>query len=89
MKNIKEKWRFSKWRFYYKNLTWNVQFYLFSKKRFKDIEYTKGNDIFKPEKINKHRFVGYEFKGRIYLDNPGFNDVESEVLKYWKGKGYF
>ena len=89
MKLIKEKWKFSKWRFYYNNLVSNIKFYLFSKKKFKDIEYVKGDDVFSPERVKKHRFVGYEFNENIYLDNPGFTNIEPEVLKHWKIKGYF
>ena len=89
MNVLKEKWKFSKWRFYYKNFISNFQFYLFSKKIFKDVEYIKGNEIFKPERVKKRRFIGYEFKGKTYLDNPGFFNVDREVWQLWKRKGYF
>ena len=89
MKELKEKWKFSKWRFYYKNFIWNTRFFLFSKKKFKDVEYVKGIDVFNPERVKKHRFIGYEFMGKIYLDNPGFTDVDKEVWQHWKRKGYF
>lgn len=86
---LKNKWKYSKFRFYYKNLIWNTQFYLLSKKKFKDIIYIKGEEVWKPEIVNKKRFIGYEFKGNTYLDNPGFLDVEEEVLKHWKRNNYF
>lgn len=86
---LKEWWKFSKVRFYYKNLTSNLLFYFFSKKVYKEVSYTKDEHIFNPVIIKTKRFLGYEFKGKIYLDNPGFLDVESEVWHFWKTKKYF
>ena len=39
--------------------------------------------------VKKKRFVGYKYKGKTYLDNPGFKDVEEEVWHLWKSKNYF
>jgi hypothetical protein len=89
IEKIKKFWKYSKLRFYYKNAIWNSEFYLFSKKIFKDIEYTKGEAEFRFEKVKRHRFVGYRFKNNMYLDNPGFIDVEPDVWKEWKSKNYF
>lgn len=87
--NLKKIWKFSKFRFYYKNLISNLDFFLNSKKVYKEIEYSKDEFIFNPKKVKKKRFLGYEYKDKIYLDNPGFNDVEEEVWHFWKSKKYF
>jgi len=89
IQELKNKWKYSKARFYYKNLLWNVQFYIFSKKQFKDIEYTKGEEKFQYERVKRQRFIGYKFKDKIYLDNPGFLDIEPDVWTQWKTKKYF
>ena len=89
MQQLKDRWKFSKLRFYYKNFIWNYKFFLFAKKKFKDITYIKGNDIFKPETVNKKRFLGYEFDSKIYLDNPGYIETDKEIWQHWKTKGYF
>jgi len=86
---IKKIWKFSKLRFYVKNITSNVSFFLFSKKIYKNIDYIKDEMIFRPKKVIKKRFIGYKYKNRIYLDNPGFEDVEPDVWHYWKEKKYF
>ena len=89
MNKIREKWKYSKTRFYYKNFIWNVDFYLFSKKKFKDIQYTKGEEVFSPENVTKRRFIGYDFKNKLYLDNPGYIESDIKVWQHWKNKGYF
>lgn len=89
IEQLKEKWKFSKLRFYYKNFLFNIEFFFMAKKQFSDIEYTKGEAIFKPERVKRHRFKGYLFKGKIYTDNPGLLNIESSVWHYWKNKGYF
>lgn len=89
IKKIKEIWKFSKIRFYVKNLICNINFFLFSKKMYKDIDFVEGEMIFRPNNVRKKRFVGYKYKDRIYLDNPGFEDIEPEVWSHWKEKKYF
>lgn len=86
---LKTYWKFSKLRFYYKNLISNFLFYLLSEKVYKDISYTKDEHIFNPTQIKTKRFLGYKYKGKIYLDNPGFENVEEEVWHFWKSKNYF
>jgi len=86
---IKNWWKFSKGRFYYKNVTSNILFYLFSEKVYKEIYYVKDEVIFRPTPVKKKRFIGYKYRGEIYLDNPGFKDVEEEVWHFWKSKNYF
>jgi hypothetical protein len=89
VKKIKNFWKFSKFRFYIKNIICNVEFFFFSKKMYRFVDYTEGEMIFRPKKVRKKRFVGYKYKNRIYLDNPGFEDLEPEVWHYWKEKKYF
>jgi len=86
---IKKWWKYSKARFYYKNTTSNILFYLLSEKVYKEIDYVKDESIFRPTPVKKKRFIGYKYKGEIYLDNPGFKDVEDEVWHLWKSKNYF
>jgi hypothetical protein len=86
---FKKWWKFSKLRFYYKNITSNILFFLTSKKVYKEIDYIKDEMIFNPKPVKKKRFLGYKYKGDIYLDNPGFKDVEDEVWHYWKENKYF
>jgi|LakMenEpi03Aug12_release.lakeMendotaPanAssembly.Ray.scaffolds.fasta_scaffold234066_4 hypothetical protein len=86
---LKVWWKFSRLRFYYKNLTSNMLFYLLSEKVYKDVSYTRDEHIFRPTPIKTKRFLGYKYKGKIYLDNPGFDDIEDEVWHFWKSKNYF
>jgi hypothetical protein len=72
-------------RFYLRNAIWNYWFWLNCKRKFVEYSFIKKNPINnKREKIVKRRFVGYEYKGKIYIDNPGIsikNKDEWDVVK--------
>lgn len=86
----------SKLNFYIKNLTWNISFWSKSKKEYMNIHYSKDttdytlNEFMKPiykkkQEIRK-RFVGYRFKGKIYLDNPGMEIKDRDQWNSWRKK---
>jgi hypothetical protein len=95
-------WRHSRLRFYILNALWNYKFWLFAEKIFKmhtydviddrdltleDVDIT-GKINFKKKRVTKRRFVGYMYKGIMYLDNPGFkHTVDNETWNAWKSKG--
>jgi hypothetical protein len=94
-------WKHSRLRFYILNSLWNYRFWLFSKKIFKnhtffvedrdlkleDVDIT-GKIRFNKKQISRRRFVGYMYKGMMYLDNPGFkHTVDKESWEAWKKKG--
>lgn len=85
---IKKKWKFSKLRFYTLNALWNYHFWLNCTKEYKKIEYYH-LQTFRSEPVlkSKKRFIGYKYKGVIYLDNPGLQVSEFEVWKHWHKKG--
>lgn len=87
--NFKKKWYFSKIRFYLKNLIWNYSFWLKSRKIFNETEYqikdAKGFLTGETKKIKK--FIGFQYKNKIYLDNPGFPINDRELWEVWKKKG--
>ena len=37
--------------------------------------------------ISSKRFSGYLFQGRIYHDNPGIQDIDTETWQAWRKKG--
>ena len=81
-------WKYSSLRFYILNFIWNFKFWIFSKKKYKNITYNK-KDSFGlqiKEVVNKKRFEGYEYKNKIYLDNPGIPNIKDDVWKAWKDK---
>ncbi len=86
---IEKIWHYSTLRFYIKNLIWNYNFWLKSKKIFDEIEYRLKDDngfyTGKTKKIKK--FKGFLYKGKLYLDNPGFPIEERELWVNWKNKG--
>jgi len=87
---IKIWWKYSSFRFYCLNAKHNYDFWLNSRRVFTTIEYLKfashlRSSSFKKQK--KKRFVGYEYKGKIYLDNPGISIKERDVWEKWKEKG--
>ena len=88
---FKKWWKYSKLRYYVLNAKDNYDFWLRSKKIFKTIEYKEiasfRNLDFK--KVRKKRFVGYQYKGKIYLDNPGIIISDRDVWKSWKKKNLF
>lgn len=90
--NLKEWWKFSKLRFWYENIIWNLKFWFLCKPTYKEItipietnEYVDKLYTMKPKikYIKKRRFEGYLYKGKIFLDNPGVQEIEEEVFEYW------
>ena len=89
---LKNWWKYSSIRFYVLNAKFNYGFWLKSKKKFDYIKFNKPqpfkiNTTHKIEKITKKRFVGYEYEGEVYLDNPGFKIKNRDVWENWKKKG--
>lgn len=91
-------WKHSRIRFYILNTIWNYKFWIFSKKVFKTVTHTVINkdsfemDLYqkvKPQKktITSKRFSGYLYKGNIYHDNPGLQNIDSETWQAWRKKG--
>lgn len=93
-------WKHSRLRFYIMNTIWNIKFWLFSEKIYKnhiyeaedlnfsldDVDVT-GKIIAKKKKKTQRRFVGYMFENYIYLDNPGFKHlVDEETWLAWSKK---
>jgi len=88
MSKVKEWWKYSSLRFYCLNAKHNYDFWLNSKKVYTDIEYMRPTSVRKTsfEKTKKRRFRGYEYKGKLYLDNPGLSIKERDVWENWKKK---
>jgi hypothetical protein len=84
------KWKYSKLRFYILNALWNYKFWLNAKSIYTNITYyTSTNRLGEKESpVTKKRFRGYSYKGKIYLDNPGIQNIEKDVLDSWKQKGF-
>lgn len=90
-------WKYSKLRFYYLNFVWNLSFWLFCKKIYKNVTYNIDSDDFFMDDIlrmnyvkqqeTKRRFVGYMYKNQLFLDNPGLSIQEREVWEHWRKKG--
>lgn len=84
---IKKWWKFSSLRFYILNTIWNYGFWLNAIKQYKIVSYFTHDSIRRAtQKITKKRFVGYFYKGEIYLDNPGLKIKDRDVWKHWKNK---
>lgn len=94
-------WKHSKLRFYILNALWNYRFWLFSEKVYKDHTYEIEEDFSledldvtgkmrpKTSRVHQRRFLGYMYKDRLYLDNPGVKEmVDKETWKAWKSKGF-
>lgn len=82
--------------FYFLNLRWNLKFWLLSEKVYKDFSYLVNDGIdensiydvgvkikFKKKTITSKRFIGFLYEGRIYLDNPGIQNVKKEIKDSW------
>ncbi len=94
-------WKHSRLRFYILNALWNYKFWLFAEKLYKMHTYeiddnelslenvdVTGKINFKKKKVSKRRFVGYMYKGGLYIDNPGLrHTVDKDTWMAWKGKG--
>lgn len=87
---FKKWWKYSSIRFYVLNALWNYRFWISCKKKYKQISYFK-RDFFKnnSHKVTKRRFDGYLYKGSVYLDNPGMQNIDKDVWDEWKKKGLF
>tara|TARA_R110001592_G_scaffold75555_2_gene228722 strand:+ start:321 stop:569 length:249 start_codon:yes stop_codon:yes gene_type:complete len=76
---------FGQIKFYIKNSIWNYKFWLFCKRKYVEYSFTKKSPINgKREKVIKKRFLGYEYKGKIYQDNPGMpitSEYEWNIVK--------
>lgn len=94
-------WKRSKLRFYFLNALWNYRFWLHAEKIYKDHIYEVEDDIdlddidvtgkiiTRKKKVRRRRFVGYMYKGRLYLDNPGVREfVDKETWNMWVNKGF-
>ncbi len=76
---------FKKIKYYIKNAIWNYKFWLFCKRKYVDYSYIVKNPINgKTEKKIKRRFQGYEYKGKVYQDNPGFPLKNKDEWRYIK-----
>jgi len=93
-------WRTSKLRFYILNALWNYKFWLFSEKLFREHTYEvdegfdldsvdiTGKMLSKKRKVSRRRFIGYMYKNKLYLDNPGLKEtIDKETWEAWKSKG--
>ena len=86
---LKKWWKYSSLRFFILNAKHNYDFWLNSKKIFREIEFIKFNSSFRNNSFSKEkrkRFVGYEYKGKIYLDNPGLIIKDRDLWEVWKKK---
>ncbi len=98
MKLFSTWWKYSRWRFYYLNAQWNIKFWLFCKKVYKDVNYNVQSDdyvvnyanvIIEKKKVEtKKRFAGFMYENGIYLDNPGIQNIDRETWKAWRKKGF-
>jgi len=92
-----EIWEHSKIRFYIKNTFWNLSFWFFAKKIYKDFVYEVNDEGFnldvvmkmtyKKKRIKKRRFAGYFYDGRVYQDNPGIQNINQHTWRAWEKKG--
>ena len=81
-------WKYSKIRFYIKNCIWNYKFWLFSKKKFKEISYIEKDFFSQPIRdVKRRKFIGYIYKGVLYIDNPGMPIPDKDVWQKWNEKG--
>jgi len=86
---IREVWHYSTLRFYLKNLIWNYNFWLKSRKVFDETEYRlKDKNGFYTGKTKKiKKFRGFLYRDKLYLDNPGFPIEERDLWTKWRNKG--
>lgn len=95
---FKNLWKHSKIRFYILNTLWNYQFWIFAKKIFRNVNHiVNDKDNYEMDyllklhatkkTISSKRFSGYLFKGKIYHDNPGIQNIDSDTWQAWRKKG--
>ena len=97
MNIFKNLWKHSRIRFYILNATSNYKFWLFSKKIYDTKKFVvMDNDYYsdaylkiiqKKKNIESKRFIGYMYNNKIYLDNPGLENIDRDTWKAWKKKG--
>ncbi len=90
-------WKHSRIRFYILNALWNYKFWLFAEKMYQDTFFEIDTNEYemdytfklipKKKKIKRKRFVGYMYKGGVYLDNPGIQGIDQETWNAWRRKG--
>lgn len=94
-------WKYSRLRFYILNVIWNYKFWLFAEKMYKNHTYEvidenislenvdiTGKILYRKKRVSHKRFIGYRYKGFIYLDNPGLkHTVDKDTWEAWKRKG--
>lgn len=94
-------WKHSKLRFYWKNLLWNYSFWLNAKPTYGIKKYKvpvdvidEGIDFYydtnyqhKFETKETKRFLGYMYKDKLYMDNPGIQGEDKETWDAWIKKG--
>ncbi len=71
--------------FYCYNGVWNFSFWFFAKRIYSSYEVDVKN--FGNQTIGKRpikKFIGYEYKGKIYNDNPGFPIKERKQWEKWR-----
>ena len=90
---FKKVWKYSRIRFYILNTFWNYKFWLFAKKMYQDSYFEIDTNEYemditfklmpKKKKIKRKRFIGYMYKGGVYLDNPGLQGIDQDTKKEW------
>lgn len=84
---IKKAWRYSALRFYFLNTLWNYKFWLNCSKEYTIIKYLKRHEYYSSKyEVERKRFLGYKYKGQIFLDNPGFPVKDRDVWEQWRKK---
>lgn len=90
-------WKYSRLRFYLKNMLWNYSFWLHAKPVYKDHHYQVEEGLnlenamtqeivqakMKITKKTQKRFSGFLYKGIIYQDNPGIQGVDKQTWDAW------
>jgi len=86
--NIKKWWKYSRFRFFLLNTIWNYSFWLNCTTVYNTVSYKKKTSSSnKTSVITKKRFVGYRYKGQLYLKNPGLKIEDRELWQVWRKKG--
>lgn len=92
---LKKWWKFSSFRFYFLNAKHNYSFWLSCTREYRTFEYYEYK-FFKNEhkrlneetnKLSKKRFIGYQYKNKLHIDNTGFEIKDREVWEHWRKKG--
>jgi hypothetical protein len=71
--------------FYFQNIIWNYLFWLNCRRKYVEYTFFKINDISGERvKVVKKRFMGFEYKGKVYQDNPGMPIKSKNNWKIYK-----